>query len=104
MAIETVVGLNVLDGESYRRYREAMTPLLHSIGGYFRYDFVIQQTLQNHSEHPINRLFILSFPDKKAKDAFFSNPQYLEIRKTYFEPAVKGITRIAEYQTSLPGE
>jgi uncharacterized protein (DUF1330 family) len=41
MAIETLVGLNVIDDEAYQSYRAEMTPILSKYGGGFGYDFRI---------------------------------------------------------------
>ena len=98
MAFENLVGLYVSDQESYSAYREAMLPILTSMGGGFRYDIEVAQILKGEADHPINRLFIIYFPDRQTKESFFANPDYLAIRKKFFEPAVQGVTRIAEYE------
>ena len=95
--IENLVGLYVKDQHLYQLYREAMLPLLTSRGGGFRYDFTIDQVLKSEIGDPINRLFIIYFPDSGAKEAFFNDAQYREIRARYFEPSVLAVTLIAEY-------
>lgn len=69
--LDILVGLNVSDEENYKKYRLEMTPLLHNIGGKFKYDFTIKETLINHSENEINRVVIISFPNLKSKEDFF---------------------------------
>jgi len=98
MAIETINALNVIDDAKYQLYREAMTPILAEHGGGFRYDFIVAKTLKSAATHPINRVFAIYFPDRAKKDAFFSNPAYKQIRATYFESAVAGVTLIAEHE------
>lgn len=90
-----LVAINITDPAAYRRYRDAMTPLLHAAGGKFSYDFEIAQTLRSDAIHPVNRLFLISFPDKAAHDAFFADERYKAIRKEWYEPAVDGATTIA---------
>ena len=99
MPFEMTVGLNVVDGEKYARYREEIAPLMQSAGGRFRYDFTIAQTLKNESGHEINRVFVVHFPDRATKERFFADAKYVEIRSRLFEKAVKGASIIAEYST-----
>lgn len=95
MAYERLVGLHVTDEAGYARYREQMTPLLHALGGRFRYDFRIAEELKSEASHPINRVFVISFPDRATHDAFFAHPDYLAARRAHFEAAVQGVTMLA---------
>lgn len=94
---EILVGLHVTDDESYGRYRAAMTPLLEARGGFFRCDFRVSEVLTGAGEH-VNRVFVISFPDERARDGFFTDPAYLKIRGEHFEGAVGGVDIIAGYQ------
>jgi len=98
--IETLVGLDVADNDGYQAYRDAMSPLLKREGGGFRYDFTIAKTLKSVAKHPINRVFVICFPDGEARDRFFGGETYQEIKKRLFETSVKGTTIIGEYGTS----
>ena len=95
---ELLIGLHVIDNEGYQKYREGMMPILARMGGGFRYDFTIDETLRSEADHPINRLFAIYFPDVTTRAAFFSDPEYQEVRNKYFEPAVQGSTVIATYE------
>ena len=95
MPYEMTVGLLVADQEMYARYRAEMTPLLEAAGGRFRYDFEISRTLKSEAAHDMNRLFLIQFPDLAAKERFFQDPRYLEIRARLFDPAVAGATILA---------
>jgi uncharacterized protein (DUF1330 family) len=95
---EVLVGLHVSDDESYSKYRAAMTPILESIGGSFRYDFTIDEMLKGDANPPINRLFVISFPDEAAKDGFFTDLAYVAARGEFFEPAVDLVQIIATYE------
>ena len=99
MPYEMTVGLDVVDDGTYARYRREMRPLLAAAGGEFRYDFVVARTLEADQDVEINRAFILRFPDRAAKDRFFADPRYLEIRARLFEPAVRTRVTLAEYVT-----
>jgi uncharacterized protein (DUF1330 family) len=92
------MGLQIEDTAGYQAYRDAMTPLLEKAGGSFRYDFRIQEVLKSETGKRINRVFIISFPDKATREAFFSSPDYLAIREKYFNPSVGDVTKIAEYE------
>ena len=65
MAYEILVGLHVTDQESYQKYREAMTPILHEHGGDFGYDFHIAAVLKPLEEKQINRVFTIYFPSQE---------------------------------------
>lgn len=97
---EYLVGLNVIDEEKYLQYRTGMTPILKSYGGGFNYDFKVSDVLISHTENKINRVFTIFFPDEKTSERFFSDPEYLEVKKTYFERAVESTTIISRYLKS----
>ena len=95
---EYLVGLNVTDENLYKEYRKNMIPILTEHGGGFRYDFKVSEVLISGSDKKINRVFILSFPDKKASEKFFSNPEYLKVKKQFFDNAVETTTIISGYE------
>ncbi len=95
---EILVGLHVTDDESYTNYRAAMTPLLEAVGGTFRYDFTIERMLKGVAKPPINRLFVISFPDESTKESFFADPKYLAAKREFFESAVDMVDIIATYE------
>lgn len=94
---EYLVGLNLIDEVMYQKYREGMTPILKSFGGGFNYDFKVSEVLITQSQNKINRVFTLFFPDKETSERFFSDPEYLEVKKAYFEKAVESTTIISRY-------
>ena len=97
--IEMLVALDVADSDGYQSYREAMTPLLEGAGGEFRYDFAIATTLKSAATHPINRVFVIRFPDGETRDRFFADKSYTEVKKRFFTTSVKDTTIIAQYTT-----
>jgi uncharacterized protein (DUF1330 family) len=98
MTYETMVGLTVTDDALYQQYREAMAPLLAAHGGGFRYDFTIAKVLKSASEHPINRVFAISFGSKAQMDAFFAHPDYQAIKARFFQRSVAGTTIFGGYE------
>lgn len=98
MSYELLVGLQIIDDVKYSQYRASMKPLLDQVNGGFRYDFKTSEVLKNEEMKPINRVFIIHFPDRNAKDCFFNDPKYLEIKQTYFEESVGATTIISEYE------
>lgn len=92
-----LIGLQVSDVAGYRRYREAMAPILRRYGGRFGYDFIVSEVLRSEVEAPINRVFTLVFADEATRERFFSDPEYQAVRAEHFEPAVDSVTKIAEY-------
>ena len=95
---QNLVALNVIDEESYKKYREGMIPILKAHGGGFNYDFRISEVLISQTENKINRVFTIYFPDKETSKKFFSSEEYLKVRKTYFDKAVDAVTIIAEIE------
>ncbi len=98
MTLENLVGMHVTDDVSYTRYREAMTPILRAHGGDFRADFRVAEVLRSPVGHPITRLFVIAFPDRARKDAFFAHPDYAAAKARFFTPAVAAFTVLAEYE------
>lgn len=98
MSYELVIGMEIKDDAAYARYREAMAPLLAEHGGGFRYDFKIAEVLRNEAGRAINRVFVIYFKDKAAREAFFARPDYRAIRQQHFDAAVGDTTVIAEYE------
>jgi len=101
MSYEMLIGLNVLDDGKYQEYREKMMPILSSYDGGFGYDFKISEVLISETSDDINRVFTIYFPDSEAKEAFFSNPEYIKVKKQYYEGAVESTTVISSYEKNV---
>ena len=91
---EAMIGLNVIDDAMYSRYRAEMAPILEAHGGSFGVDVRVSEVLRP-AEKAFNRLFTLRFPSLEKREAFFSNPAYLEVRKRLFEPSVAEVHQLA---------
>lgn len=89
---EMVVGLNIINDEVYSNYRKEMKPILDAHKGGFRYDFKVSEVLKNEEGRPINRVFVIYFGSQELMERFFSNPDYLQIKKKFFEASVKDTT------------
>ena len=98
MAFEMLVGLNVVDDEVYQSYRNEMMPILENYGGGFGYDFRISEVLKSKTDAPINRVFTIYFSNEDSMNLFFSNDEYLKIKKRYYEKSVTDTTIIATYE------
>ena len=97
MPHENLVGLHVVDDARYQQYRRAMTPILESYGGGFGYDFKVSEVLISQTDSPINRVFTIRFPDRDQGERFFSDPEYVKVKKKYFDGAVEATTILARY-------
>lgn len=95
-----LVGLHVIDDHVYQLYRDEMMPILKRYGGGLGYDFKVAEVLKSETHASINRVFTIYFSDEDAKKAFFSNEEYLQAKKRYFERSVTETTIIATYQRS----
>ena len=96
--MEMLVGLNVVDDEAYRSYRNELTPILNRYGGGFGYDFKVSEVLESKTEAPINRVFTIYFSNEQSMNSFFLNDDYLEIKQRHFEKSVTDTTIIATYE------
>lgn len=101
MAFERIMGIYVSDDEEYQRYREGMLPILHSFGGAFGFDFKVSDVLLSKTEDPINRVFTLDFPSREIMDEFFSNPEYLAVKKRHFVHSVTSTTVISMHEKNI---
>lgn len=108
MSYEILVGLNVIDDTQYEAYRSAMKPILADYQGRFIYDFKVSEVLisealvsENISDgnNDINRVFTINFSSKNNMESFFSDPQYLKVKETYFIGSVGNTTIISRYET-----
>ena len=100
LMIETLMGLNVVDPDRYAQYRAHMKPLLEAHGGSFGLDLWVAEVLISPVAQPFNRVFTLRFPSIERREAFFANPEYLAIRRTFFEPSVAASTELGRLQSS----
>jgi uncharacterized protein (DUF1330 family) len=98
MACDRIVALNVTDESAYQRYRDGTADLLAEYGGKRLYDFRVSETLASSVDHPINRVFLIRFPDKASMAEYFADPKYRSVREEYFESAVSGATLVGAYE------
>lgn len=94
---ERLMAMQIADEEGYQQYRDAMRPVLKEFGGGFRFDCRVSAVLSGELDHPVNRIFIIYFPDEQAGRDFFADPRYLEIRSADFDRSVSGATELAAY-------
>jgi uncharacterized protein (DUF1330 family) len=98
MPYDMLIALTVSDHASYSRYREAISPFLARHQAHFRYDLCVSDVLATEGDASINRAFVLSFPDRKGKDAFWADPEYLAVKADLFSRSVRTFTLISEYE------
>lgn len=98
MSFERIMGLHITDDVEYEKYRECMSPILRSFGGSFGFDFKISEVLKSKTEDTINRVFTIDFPSKEVMDAFFSDPNYIEVKNRYFKNSVNSATVISMHE------
>ena len=94
---EVLMGLNVIDPELYAQYRSAMKPLLEAHGGSFGLDLWVAEVLLSPVSAPFNRVFTIRFPSQEKRAAFFEHPEYLALRRTYFEPSVSAVSELGRF-------
>jgi len=95
---ERIMGLDVVDDELYRKYREYMTPILNSYGADFGYDFMVSDVLKSKTEGKINRVFTIDFPSRKVMENFFKDSNYLEIKRKFLDCSIGSKTVISIHE------
>ena len=98
MKYERIMGIHVNNDEEYQRYREGMMPILNSFGGSFGFDFKVAEVLITKTDDEINRVFTIEFPSKEVMENFFSDPEYLAVKKRHFSNSVTSITTISMHE------
>lgn len=73
--------------------------MLHAMGGFFRQDLHVSEQLKGEEEGKINRIFVISFPDKATNDRFFADEAYKQVRAEHFDAAVESSVILAAYST-----
>ncbi len=96
--IDVLVGVRVEDEAGYAEYRREMLPLLTQHGGSFELDARVSEVLSPGEGKSVNRVFTIRFPSVSKLDAFSANPQYLSIRRRWFERSVSMTHRFARYR------
>jgi len=77
MFYDRIMGIEVIDEPMYQDYREAMNPLLKSVGGDFGFDFRVSEVLKSKTSDTINRVLSIEFPSEEDMNKFYNLPQYL---------------------------
>lgn len=98
MTYERIMGIEVVDEPMYQDYRDAMTPLLNSVGGDFGFDFKVSEVLKSKTKDNINRVFTIEFPSNEIMHQFFNSADYLAIKNRYFDQSVNSITVISLHE------
>ena len=92
------MAIYVKNQEEYQRYREAMTPILRSIGGKFGYDLSVDKVIKSKCQNPINRIFTIEFPSKAVMQTFFNREDYCAIRDEHLAHSVSHFTVISMHE------
>jgi uncharacterized protein (DUF1330 family) len=98
MTYERIMGLDVGDETMYQNYRDAMTPLLNSVGGDFGFDFIVSKVLKSKTQDNINRVFTIEFPSEEIMNKFFNSADYMTIKNQYFDRSVNSKTVISLHE------
>lgn len=97
MSHDLLIAVDVVDEALYEAYRKAIAPIMAQVGAVFKHDVRVAQDLLPGGDVPMTRLFVISFPDRAARDAMFGDPAYVQIREAHFPTALKSITILAAY-------
>ena len=96
--VEIQLAMDIADADEYSKYRRAIAPVLDRYGGRVMHEFRVSEVVQSDSDVPVNRVATIRFPNRRAREAFFADPQYLAARQLHFEAAVRSSDRLAEYE------
>ena len=99
MTYTRVMGICVTNEEEYANYRKGMLPILQSYGGSFGYDFKVSEVMKSKEDVPINRVFTIEFPSEEIMEKFFSDPNYLVVKKTHLDGSISSRTVIGMFES-----
>ncbi len=99
MTYARVMGICVTNEEEYAHYRKGMLPILQSYGGTFGYDFKVSEVMKSKEDVPINRVFTIEFPSQEIMEKFFSDPNYLVVKKAHLDVSISSRTVIAMFES-----
>ena len=99
MTYTRVMGIYVTNEEEYANYRKGMLPILQSYGGSFGYDFKVSEVMKSKEDAPINRVFTIEFPSQETMEKFFSDPNYLVVKKAHLDVSISSRIVIAMFET-----
>ncbi len=94
--VERLVGLQIVNQEKYRQYREGMAPLLEQYGGSFGVDVIVSEVLRSPGKESFNRLFTIRFPSEAQLNGFFADVNYQAVRDEFFVPAVASTSMLSK--------
>ena len=100
MAVERLIGVQVIDDREYEEYRRQLSPLLHAAGGRFVVDLRVSEVLTAPADARFNHLFVLRFPSAEAMQKLFEGDDYLAVRGAHLESSVSATTMLATYQVA----
>jgi uncharacterized protein (DUF1330 family) len=92
-----IADIDVRDTESYSRYRHANPEVVRKFGG--RYLAVGGEVRVLEGDWVPRRTVIIEFPDMAAIEAFYSSPEYAEIRPIRWQSAH---SRLVAFETVAP--
>ncbi|MBK8186759.1 MAG: DUF1330 domain-containing protein [Cellvibrio sp.] len=99
MTYTRLMGACITNEEEYSTYRKGMLPILQSYGGSFGYDFKVSQVLIAKTDEPINRVFTIEFPSQEVMEKFFSDPNYLVVKKAHLDISISSRTVIGMFES-----
>lgn len=100
MAVERLIGVQVIDDSEYEEYRRQLSPLLAAAGGQFVVDLRVSEVLTAPADAQFNRLFVLQFPTAEAMQKLFDSDDYGAVRNAHFKSSVSETTMLATYQVA----
>ncbi len=74
-----IADIDVRDGETYTKYREANPDIVNKFGG--RYIALGGEVKVLEGDWHPRRTLIIEFPDMDALNAFYQSEEYVEVRK-----------------------
>jgi uncharacterized protein (DUF1330 family) len=79
MTAYAIAQVRIIDPVRYRRYQDAVSPVVTQFGGRFLSRGATQATLEG--EVPFDRVVLLEFPDYERAVAFFRSSEYAEAKQ-----------------------
>ena len=80
VSYQVLIGINVLNNESFVEFHSAIQPVLYRYEGEFSYDIDVPSTLLTGRVIKINHIYTLRFTSRVKMEEFFSDREYLLVR------------------------
>jgi uncharacterized protein (DUF1330 family) len=92
MSAYVIAQITVLDWEGFEAYREAVAPSIRAFGG----DYIVRggEVEVVEGSHDGRRIVILEFPSREQARAWWTSPEYADVKRLREDNAILDVIAI----------